>query len=149
MGSGQGDDHAAPERFVRLGMDLAAVEVDDPSCDRESETGAAIGGGARGIGPVEAFEDPFRIGRGDAGPFVDDFDRDVVLGPTGSHLHRPSLRRVAHGVLEQVGDDLMDPFGVTVGGEVASATLMSIAIPESVSSCSRTAWANTGSMAKA
>ena len=56
-GAGQGDDHAAAVRLAPLGMDLAAVEVDDPLGDGEAEAGAAVAGCAGRVGAVEALED--------------------------------------------------------------------------------------------
>ena len=38
MRAGQGDDHAAAVGITSFGMDVAAVEVDDPLGDREPET---------------------------------------------------------------------------------------------------------------
>ena len=62
----KGHDHAAAVRFDRLDADVAVVQVDDPARDREPETRAAVVGGARAVGAVEAFEHARRLGVGDA-----------------------------------------------------------------------------------
>ena len=119
MPFGQGDDHAAAVRLAGFGVDVAAVQVDDPAGDGEAEAGAAVARRARRVEPVEALEDAGRVGFGDAGALVEDLDHDAAVVAAGAHLDGAAARGVAHRVLEQVGDDLVHALGVAVGGEVA------------------------------
>ena len=70
------------------------------------------------VGAIEALEDPRLLRLGDARPLVDHFDDDAVAGAARADLDDAAAGRVAHGVLEQVGDDLMDALRVAVGGEL-------------------------------
>src|ERR1700688_4474696 len=106
-----------------FGMDLAAVEVDDPARDGEAEPGAAFSRGACRVGPVEALEDPCALGVGDARPLVEDLDGHALRVAPGAHLDGPAAGGEANRVLEEVGDDLVDPFRVAVGGEVGGIDL--------------------------
>src|SRR4051812_42691213 len=83
----QGDDHAAPVRLARFGMDVAAVQVDDPAGDREAESGPAVRRCARGVGAVEAFEDAGDVVGGDARALVDDLDRHAGVAAPRPYLH--------------------------------------------------------------
>ena len=65
-------------RVATFGVDVAAVQVDDPLGDGEAEAGATVAGRARGIGAVKALEDAVLLGFRDAGAFVDDLDGDAV-----------------------------------------------------------------------
>ena len=66
-GYGQGDDHAASLRLSGFGMDVAAVEIDDPARDGQAETGSAVADGTRGVGSVEALEDLLGLRWAEAG----------------------------------------------------------------------------------
>ena len=99
-------------------MDLPAVQIHDPSGDREAEARAAVARGARRVGAVEAFEHARLLGLGDARALVEHLDRHAVGAAPGAHLDRAAARRVPHRVLEQVRDHLMDALGVARGGEV-------------------------------
>ena len=70
------------------------------------------------VGAVEAFEDACLVGLGDAGALVEHLDGDAVGAAPRAHLDRAAARRVAHRVLEQVGDHLVHALGIAVGGEV-------------------------------
>ena len=63
---------------LSLGADVAAVQLDDPAGDRETESGAAVARRARGVGPVEAFEHAARLGVGDARALVDHLESRAV-----------------------------------------------------------------------
>ncbi len=108
------DDHAAAMGLAGLDPDVAAVEVDDPAGDGQSEAGATVLRRTGRIGPVEALEHLAPLLLVDAGAFVADLDGDAgpVLGRP--QLHRPAGRRVADGVVQQVGQDLVDPGRVAV-----------------------------------
>src|SRR5215217_5895767 len=75
-GGGQGEEH--PEAGAPAGdavdLDGAAVDGDQGGHDRQAEPGAAAGGGAGRVGPVEALEDPLGLLGGEAGAVVDDLD---------------------------------------------------------------------------
>ena len=97
MRSGQGDDHAAPVRIAGFGMDLASVEVDDPTSDGQAETGTTVGRCARSVGAVKAFEDSFGVVGRNAGTLVEHFDSDGTGVPcdtvrvAGSNLDGSAL----------------------------------------------------------
>ena len=81
LGAGDRPDPGASRpcgtvRVDRFDAHVAAVQVDDPAGDREAEAGAAVIGGAGGVGAVETLEDPRRVGVGDAGALVGHFDAD-------------------------------------------------------------------------
>jgi hypothetical protein len=90
-----------------VGLEASAVRLDDRAGDREPQARAA---GARSA--EELLEDPRQHLRRDARAAVGDLDDDV--GPAGPRLgsrgdlDRRARRRVAHGVLEQVDEDLLD-----------------------------------------
>src|SRR6478735_12383234 len=98
-------------------MDVAAVQVDDPAGDGEAESGPAVGGRARGIGAVEAFEDTGDVVGGDTRTLVDDLDGHAGLAAARPYLHGRAGRGVSDRVLEQVGHHLVHALGVAVGGE--------------------------------
>src|SRR5436190_4502718 len=114
----EGDDHAAAVRLPPFGMDVAAVEVDDPLRDGEAEPRTTVARRSRRVGAVEALEHADLLRLGDTGPFVDDLDDDAVDAAPRAHLHHAATRSVTHSVLEQVCHDLVHAFGITVGGEV-------------------------------
>src|SRR5262249_51765548 len=61
--------------------DGAAVLVEDVTADCQAEPGAAVVACSSVVESDEPVEDPFTIGRGDAGPVVADCqDRSAVLG---------------------------------------------------------------------
>ena len=75
------------------------------------------------------------------GPSSSDLDGDAVVA-CGVRAPRPvpPRRRVAHRVLEQVGDDLVHPLGIAVGGEIGRVDRRpTTAISGACSCCSRTA----------
>ena len=119
-GAGQGDDHAAAVRLAPLGVDLAAVEVDDPARDREAEAGAAVAGRRGRSRRGRSARRPGRlVGSGMPGP------SSITSMVTPSSARRrartstvAAARRVAHRVLEQVRDHLVHALGVAVGREV-------------------------------
>jgi hypothetical protein len=67
---------------------------------------------------VEALEDPRALGRRDARPAVGHLDDHVAARHLGAHLDRLAGGRVAGGVLEQVGHDLVQALGVGVHRQV-------------------------------
>ncbi len=74
------DRHALPGRA--LGVDRAAVGLDDRRDDREAEPGAAPAARPRGVGAVEPLEHPCRLLLGRVpGPCVGDHDDRVGRRP--------------------------------------------------------------------
>src|SRR5829696_9407278 len=106
---GQGEDH--PEAGAPAGdavdLDGAAVDGGKGGHDRQAEPGAAAGGGAGRVGPVEALEDPLGLLGGEAGAVVDDLDGGpgaaVEGGGPDPDLDRAAGRGVGEGVVDQVG----------------------------------------------
>src|SRR5262249_25706812 len=70
--------HSAAGRQAAFVVDRAAVEVDDPAGDRKAEAGAAGLARPSRVRPVEPFEDPARVGVGDAGAVVGDGKGDTA-----------------------------------------------------------------------
>ena len=122
---GDGCDHAAAVRLVARHADVAAVQLDDPTRDREPETGAAVARRAGGVGAVETFEDPGRPRcRGCPGPSSETSSRAPPSGAaTARTTHRALRRRVPHRVLDEVRDDLVQALGVGLEPEVAGHDL--------------------------
>ncbi len=149
-GVGQRDDHATAVRLATLGMDVAAVQVDDPPGDGEAEPGAAVGGRAGRVGAVEALEDAGLVASAMPGPS----SITSMVTPASWRRARtstePPCGRVPHRVLEQVGDDLVHPLGVAVGGEVGGVDRHRRSRSSGACSCcSRTACSSSGSTANA
>ena len=89
-GCGQGDDHAAAVRVAWLGVDVAAVQIDDPAGDRETEPGAAVGRRPGRVEPLEPVEDAGSVGLRDPGALVEHLDDDARVVAAGAHLdHAP------------------------------------------------------------
>src|SRR5262249_28522903 len=73
--AGQFHDDAAARRLPLADEDRSSVGIDDPACDREAETGAAVARRARRVHAVEALEHALALGDRDARPLVGDLDR--------------------------------------------------------------------------
>ena len=65
-----------------------------------------------GVHPVEPFEDQAEVLRRDAGPGVLDRDLAPALRLDRAHRHRPAGRAEPERVVEEVEQQLMDPFTV-------------------------------------
>ena len=84
-----------PWRLCLLGVDRAAVQLDDPARDREPEAGAAVG---RRSGPgraVEALEDPLGLVGGDARALVGDLDPYACSGSRCASTLDAAARRAS------------------------------------------------------
>lgn len=88
----------------------------DMASDRKAQARAAGLPGARGIYPVEAFENSFlfRLGNADAG--VSNGDHDPAIGAQGGNLNFPAAGRVLEGIVEQILEDLLETIGVAPRG---------------------------------
>src|SRR5829696_2201901 len=129
---GQGEDH--PEAGAPAGdavdLDGAAVDGGKGGHDRQAEPGAAAGGGAGRVGPVEALEDPLGLLGGEAGAVVDDLDGGpgaaVEGGGPDPDLDRAAGRGVGEGVVDQVGQHLAQP--LVVAEHDQGAALAAVAV---------------------
>src|SRR3982751_6065946 len=65
----------------------ASVQVDEPAGDGQTETAAAVRGGAGGVGAGEALEHALAIGAWDAGAVVGDGEPDVAATRRGRDSH--------------------------------------------------------------
>src|SRR5512133_38366 len=115
---GQGEDHpeARPPSGDAVDADGAAVDGDQGGHDRQAKAGAAVGGRAGRVGPVEALEHPLGLLGGEPGPVVDDLDGGPGPAVQGREadpdLDRAAGRGVGEGVVDQVGQDLAQPLVV-------------------------------------
>src|SRR4029077_12378255 len=92
------DAHAAGDR------DLAAVVAADVLDDREAEPGATGRARPRGVGAIEALEDPCLVTAVYADAFICDSDLDRVGTTVYADRHARAGRAVGNGVLEQVAE---------------------------------------------
>ena len=143
---GAGHDHAAAVRLPPFGVDLASVEVDDPSRDREAEARAAVARGARRVGAVEAFEDPRLLGLGDARAFV-----DALRCTPWSRVRRARTSTVPpRGVWRTAFSSRFATTWCTRSGSPSAvrsgvSTAIDTSIAGACSRCSRTACSRSGS----
>ena len=120
---GQGLEHH-PERRPpalagALGLQRAAVGLDDALADGQAQPQAAELAGDRRLPLLERVEDRRQDLRLDADAGVDDLDDDPVLRPSpalvaGADGDRPALGGELHGVLDQVPEHLLEPGRVGV-----------------------------------
>ena len=94
--------------------DPPPVQIGHPSRDREPEPGAAAG---RVLQRAEPLEDTLAVLRRDPGPVVGHLEPNRVPGPPGPDAHHPALGAVPHGVVQQVGQQLVQPRAVRVDDE--------------------------------
>src|SRR6478736_1821042 len=99
--------------------DAATVEIHRPAGDREAEPRAAVAARTvrgRRLAAVEALEDPMALRLGDAGALVDDLQlQRLGMLPAPCEHRDPAVRRaVLHGVVDQVGDHLVQALRVRV-----------------------------------
>src|SRR5262249_28087184 len=121
--TGDGRDHATAVGLVGLDVDLATVELGDPSRNRETEARAARGRGSRGVGAVEPFEHALGLLGRDARTFVEHLDARATGDRSGAHDDGAARGRVPHRVLDEIRDNLVDPLGVGNKSEVARLDL--------------------------
>ena len=106
-------------------LDQAAVQLGDPARDRQAEPGAAVVRRAGG----EALEDGLAVGDRDARPLVRDLQPDVVADACRGDRHLTTAGAVARGVVEQVGEQLVQPLRVSRHGEVGRLHPHAVAQP--------------------
>ena len=94
----------------------AAVGFGDLARYGEAEARAVFG--ARGVGPVEAFEDEGQLIFGDAHAGVGDGQLDAVVLFACPDGYGAAVRGVLHGVVEQYRGHLEDASPVEGGGDL-------------------------------
>ena len=100
-------------------VDGAAVEVGDPAGDGEAEAGAAAALGVRQR--PEPLEDAVPVGGGDARALVGDLQPPAGGRALRGEPHEPAGGTVPGRVVEQVGDQLVEPRRVGPDGEPGRA----------------------------
>ena len=114
---------AVPRAPLALGVDPAAVRLDQVLDDREAEPGPALFARARGVGPVESLEDAGQVVPGDPRRR---YPRMLTAIPPRLRRLRQMMRppgwRVAERVVEQVGEDLAQGVEVRAHGSRHPAT---------------------------
>ncbi len=80
--------------------------------DREAEPRAARAARTRLVGAVEALEDPLLVALGDSDAAIGHGDLDDVVDGLDTHPDVRSLRRVRHGVGDQVAHRFAEHLGV-------------------------------------
>src|SRR5688572_29712449 len=96
----------------RLGPDPAAVILDDATADVEPQSHAGVGDASRVRRTVEALEDPLALAAGDPGTMVDHGDPRLASFMPDPESGRLVIGAVLVRVLEEVLDDLLDPWTV-------------------------------------
>ena len=110
----EGDDEARPLAGERLDRDRPSVGFHEPLRDRKPEAGPGPRVAAPGPS-VERLEDAVTLRGADAGSLVDHTDRHPRSVPADVHRHGQAAR-VAHGVLEQVGERSLQVCGIGPDG---------------------------------
>ena len=95
-----------------LGVDGAAVQLDDVPDDREAEPEPAVRPRDAAVGLAEAIEEERAELRGEPRTRVADGDLDVRVHALEDHLHASVPRREPDRVREQVPHDLLQPVGI-------------------------------------
>src|SRR4051812_6955505 len=106
--SGQGYDEASPTVRRKVSPDLATVQLDDLPADIQPQSQSL--GGILGAGLVEALEDSIACLDRNADATIPDDE----LESAGSRLgerddNRLSVGAVLDGVIEEIGEDLLEP----------------------------------------
>ena len=117
-GGGEGEVEAGAFAEFALGPDLAAVAGDDVFHNGEAEAGAALITGAGFIHTVKALEDAIDGFGGNAGAVVlnADFNLAIFQG-AAKHFDGAVEAAVFNGVVHEVGEDLVEAVGISLGGE--------------------------------
>ena len=95
--------------------DPPPVQIGHPACDREPEPGAAAGGVLQ---RAEPHEDPLAVLRRDPGTVVGHLEPDHVAYLAGPDAYDAALRAVPGRVVEQVGQQLVQPRPVGIDDEI-------------------------------
>lgn len=113
-GQPEGEVRAA---LARDGPEGAAVDCRDVVGDGEAETGAAGVAGAGVVKASEAFEDPLMVLGRDAGAIVTDVDNGFTVEGLVGQADGDRVRRVALGVVEEIGEDADEQGLVALHGD--------------------------------
>ena len=115
------------------------MRLDDGSRDREPDAGAAVLARARGVGPVEAFEEAGQVLGGDPDAGVGHLHLDRAVVSMRRHRDCPPAGVNAHGVVHQVEEHLVHALGDRhrpVGGRSGIALSTTHARPSRATSIS-------------
>ena len=99
-----------------FGADGAAVGEHDVLGDGEAEAGASGFAGAGFVDAIEAFEQAREMLGGDAGAEILDEEFDGVGNGAGAENDASAGWAVFHGIVDQVGKNLVDGFAVGEDG---------------------------------
>ena len=91
------------------------MQVGDPAGDGQAESGAATAVDAEGAEPLER---PLPVDRRDTRPLVGDLEQPAIVGRVGADVDGAAGRTVARCVVEQVGDELVEPSGIALDREI-------------------------------
>src|SRR4029077_16206590 len=114
-GKHQADGRAFPRRA--FGVDPAIVGLHQMLDDGKPEAGAPVIPGAGGIGTVEPLEDAGEMLRADPGAGIPDLDDHALARRGRPDGDRSPPRRVAQGVVVEVGEDLAEGVGIHRDGQ--------------------------------
>ena len=109
---GQREEEGGTAGNFAFCADGAGMSEPDVLSDGESEAGASGFTGAGFIDPVKAFKQAPEVLGGDAGAEITNIEFDAGLGSTRAQLDACTGAAVLHGVVDQVGKDLVDGFAV-------------------------------------
>src|ERR1700722_17971803 len=111
-GGGEGEEEDGAMGQFAFGADGTAVGEHDVFGDGEAEAGASGFTGAGFIDAVKAFEQAREMFGSDAGAEILDEEFDGVRDSTGSEDDSSARGSVFQGIVDQVGEDLMNGFAV-------------------------------------
>ena len=86
---------------------------DDVFRDGKAEAGASRFAGPSFIDPIETFEQTGQVFRGNAPAKILDIELDAVTGRTSPQNYAAAGAPVLHGIVDQVGEDLVDGLSVS------------------------------------
>ena len=99
-----------------FGTDGATVGQHDVFGDGEAEAGAAGFAGASFVDAIEALEETRKVLRGNAGAEIPHTEFDRARNRAGSEDDASAGSTVLQGIVDQVGEYLMDGFAVGENG---------------------------------
>src|SRR5438128_1197853 len=115
-GGGEGEQEGGAVVEFALGADGASVGQHDVLGDGEAQAGASGFAGAGFVDAVEAFEEARDMFGGNAGAEILHVEFDAAEGGTRAQDDASAGAAVLHGIVDKVGEDLMNGFAVGQDG---------------------------------
>jgi hypothetical protein len=112
----QVDAEAAAFSQPAFYRNLAAMSLGNVFYNRQSQTGSAHAAAAGLVHPVETLEQPRQMLLRNTDAMILDTDNHLRILSTGSQQNRTLRLTVFNGVIQQIGDRLLDEGGIQYGG---------------------------------